>query len=328
MLRTVAHTAQQPPLRRRLIRYSTRSSSGGEPPDGRVGSVATHRHHLVVCNSSSEEWPSRVEGMSKTISALARGSIRLPGRAMVTLSDFAPLRANACACASSAAGSGQDAELADKYRRIDVAVFPLGLVAQQLDPAGVDKLLQWLGHEVLPTSWTPAHADLPQPPFQHKWLEQTHNRHIFVCTHGTRDYLCGHHGGRLLEDLRVLIQKRGLGRHIAAWATSHIGGHKYAANAIVYPRGDWYGTWCDKCRGTDECTMPAGPEADAEAILDAAVRNITWWDAWRGATGLSKKDQIATWSRHNGAAGHCADETSDAFTSWVPASRRRSTFSS
>ncbi|KAI9503050.1 Sucraseferredoxin-like protein, partial [Coemansia spiralis] len=65
---------------------------------------------------------------------------------------------------------------------------------------------------------------------------------IFVCTHGSRDYLCGLHGGKLLEDLRALISERNMGKHVAAWSTSHIGGHKFAANAIVYPRGDWYGT--------------------------------------------------------------------------------------
>ncbi|KAJ2350679.1 hypothetical protein GGF43_004254 [Coemansia sp. RSA 2618] len=182
--------------------------------------------------------------MSKSITALARGSIRLPGRAMVTLSDFAPLQKSTCGCAAA-----QGSNTSDKYRLIDVAVFPLGLVARQLDVEGVGKLLEWLSYDILPTSWTPTHSNLPRPSFDHQWLELTQNRHIFVCTHGARDYLCGLHGGRLLEDLRALIGERGLRKHVGAWSTSHIGGHKYAANAIVYPRGDWYGTWCDKCGG-------------------------------------------------------------------------------
>ncbi|KAI8320841.1 hypothetical protein GQ54DRAFT_242897, partial [Martensiomyces pterosporus] len=121
---------------------------------------------------------------------------------------------------------------------------------------------------------------------------------IFVCTHGSRDRLCGTHGAQLLKDLRSLIAERNLGKHCAAWSTSHIGGHKYAANAIVYPRGDWYGTWCDRCGGK-------GPRQDtsandAQSILDAATRDVVWWDAWRGAISMSKSEQVATWARSKG----------------------------
>ncbi|KAJ2145171.1 hypothetical protein GGH18_003674 [Coemansia sp. RSA 530] len=295
-------------------RYKLTDQSDMQQIDTQVGTVSPHRHHLVVCNSSPEKWPSRIEGMSETVTALARGSIRLPGRAMVTMSDFAPLNSNVCGCASQ---NTKD----DKFQLIDVAVFPLGLVAKQLDVAGVNKLLEWLSYDILPTSWTPTHANLPQPEFDHSWLELTQNRHIFVCTHGSRDYLCGLHGGKLLNDLRSLIEQRNLQKHIGAWATSHIGGHKYAANAIVYPRGDWYGTWCDKCNTSAE------PERrdDAQAIMDAVVHDVTWWDAWRGATNMSKQDQIAMWTRSADHADNAGHAESDEF-SWVPATRQRSAF--
>ncbi|KAJ2548589.1 Dinucleoside triphosphate hydrolase [Coemansia sp. RSA 1878] len=297
-----------------FIRYKLTDQSDMQQIDTQVGTVSPHRHHLVVCNSSPEKWPSRIEGMSETVTALARGSIRLPGRAMVTMSDFAPLNSNVCGCASQ---NTKD----DKFQLIDVAVFPLGLVAKQLDVAGVNKLLEWLSYDILPTSWTPTHANLPQPEFDHSWLELTQNRHIFVCTHGSRDYLCGLHGGKLLNDLRSLIEQRNLQKHIGAWATSHIGGHKYAANAIVYPRGDWYGTWCDKCNTSTE------PERrdDAQAIMDAVVHDVTWWDAWRGATNMSKQDQIAMWTRSADHADNAGHAESDEF-SWVPATRQRSAF--
>ncbi|KAJ2503401.1 hypothetical protein GGI11_007638 [Coemansia sp. RSA 2049] len=321
-----------------------RSHHGGEPcheVDPRVGSVAAHRFHLVVCNSSSEEWPSRVDAMSPAISALAHGGARLPGRAMVTLSDFSPFKDTTEKSSSSTGigGRGEGETAASKYERIDVAVFPLGLVAKQLDSDGVAALLRWLGHEVLPTSWSSTHTNLPQPPssaFEHSWLELTNSRHIFVCTHGTRDRLCGIHGGKLLADLRALITSQGLADRVAAWATSHIGGHKYAANAIVYPRGDWYGTWCARCgsgssSGSDSDSS-VGP-ADAQAIIDAATRDIVWWDAWRGATNMSKMDQINAWRFHNDSADHVGGhgvtgshpsaDSADPFTHWIPKSSRR-----
>ncbi|KAJ1825152.1 hypothetical protein GGH91_000101 [Coemansia sp. RSA 2671] len=259
--------------------------------DQRVGTVAAHRHHLVVCNSEPDEWPARVEGLSETISALSRGSTRLPSRAMVTVSDFAPIRR----CHKSS------------LDRIDVAVFPLGLVARDLDKDGVQSLLSLLSRPTLPTSWSPTSL-----PFDHSWLELSHNRHIFVCTHGSRDPLCGLHGGRLLKELRAVIEARRLGKHVAAWATSHIGGHKFAANAIVYPRGDWYATWCERCKGES-----GTPVADAETIVDAALRDSVWWDAWRGAINMTKEDQIDTWLRHSGheCQSHKAE---DAFETWIP----------
>ncbi|KAJ1822538.1 hypothetical protein LPJ56_000706 [Coemansia sp. RSA 2599] len=295
--------------------------------DSRVGTVAQHKYHLVVCNSSSKEWPSKVETMSEPITALARGSIRLPGRAMVTLSDFAPLKtpSTTCCCASSANNDSSNKEHprepANKYERIDVAVFPLGIVAKQIDVDGANRLLQWLSHDMLPTSWSATNTRLPQPPFDHAWLELTHNRHIFVCTHGSRDYLCGAHGGKLLEELRSLIDKRGLTRHVAAWSTSHIGGHKYAANAIVYPRGDWYGTWCDRCRGSSGPSL--NPEADANAIIDSAINDLVWWDAWRGAINMSKNDQINAFKKSSSGHEEVTGHPEDTFTTWVPGILKR-----
>ncbi|KAJ2905082.1 hypothetical protein GGI21_004212 [Coemansia aciculifera] len=275
----------------RTLLSNTNSGSAAEI-DPRVGTVAAHRHHLVVCNSNPDEWPAKVEGLSETISALSCGSLRLPNRAMVTLSDFAPLPK----CCNSN----------NSLDRIDVAVFPMGLVAKDLDQTGVQDLLSVLSRPSLPTSWSPS-SELP---FDHEWLELSRNRHIFVCTHGARDPLCGIHGGRLLEELRQVIDARHLQKHMAAWATSHVGGHKYAANVIVYPRGDWYATWCDKCKGSK-----GTPVADAQTIVDVAMRDTVWWEAWRGATNMTKKDQIETWSKHNAGSGH---EAEDAFEAWVP----------
>ncbi|KAJ2718139.1 hypothetical protein GGI07_005873 [Coemansia sp. Benny D115] len=247
---------------------------------------------------------------------------------MVTLSDFAPLKpATRCGCHSPVPQESTAAS--NKYDRIDVAVFPLGLVAKQLDAKGASLLMDWLSQERLPTSWSASDSSLPRPPVEHAWLEQTHNRHIFVCTHGSRDYLCGVHGGKLLEEIRRRIDERNLGKHVAAWSTSHIGGHKYAANAIVYPRGDWYGTWCDRCRGMSEEDGPSlNPEADADRIIDAAISDLVWWDAWRGATNMSKQDQIDAWEKHT--AGHesvtrrdVEGDASSTFSAWVPNSPLR-----
>jgi (2Fe-2S) ferredoxin len=65
-------------------------------------------------------------------------------------------------------------------------------------------------------------------------------RHVFVCVHMARDERCGNCGPPLLAALEVAVAARGLA-DVTLRATSHVGGHKYAGNEIVYPEGVWYG---------------------------------------------------------------------------------------
>lgn len=46
----------------------------------------------------------------------------------------------------------------------------------------------------------------------------------------------------MLARLRDLVQEANASAPaVHLWECSHIGGHKYAGNIIVYPEGDWYG---------------------------------------------------------------------------------------
>lgn len=57
---------------------------------------------------------------------------------------------------------------------------------------------------------------------------------VLVCTHGQHDSCCGRRGYPLFEALQ---QKSGL----EVWQCSHIGGDRFAANAVVLPWGLYYG---------------------------------------------------------------------------------------
>ena len=65
-------------------------------------------------------------------------------------------------------------------------------------------------------------------------------RHVFVCVHMARDERCGNCGPPLLAAMEAAVAERGLD-DVSVRATSHVGGHKYAGNVIVYPEGVWYG---------------------------------------------------------------------------------------
>jgi len=70
--------------------------------------------------------------------------------------------------------------------------------------------------------------------------------HIFVCAHGSRDVRCGVCGPVLMDKLNEEIELRGFKDQISVVACSHVGGHKYAGNVIVFspgPDGKITGHW-------------------------------------------------------------------------------------
>lgn len=60
--------------------------------------------------------------------------------------------------------------------------------------------------------------------------------YIFICAHGSRDKRCGVCGPPLRERFNNEISKRGLSEQVFVNFCSHIGGHKYAGNVIVFRR--------------------------------------------------------------------------------------------
>ena len=56
----------------------------------------------------------------------------------------------------------------------------------------------------------------------------------FVCTHGQRDLCCAEFGLPVYRALRERVQDR-------VWQTSHLGGHRFAANVLVAPNATLYG---------------------------------------------------------------------------------------
>ncbi|TKA51175.1 hypothetical protein B0A53_05639 [Rhodotorula sp. CCFEE 5036] len=112
--------------------------------------------------------------------------------------------------------------------------------------------------------------------------------HIFVCTHRTRDCRCGDIGEPLYDALLHEIKRRKLGGELKSGTdgvriarVAHIGGHKWAGNALVY-RSDGVGDWYGLLRAED-----------APKLLDYATSpsSLPWFSRWRGRLGLSS-DQV------------------------------------
>lgn len=105
---------------------------------------------------------------------------------------------------------------------------------------------------------------------------------VFMCGLD-RDFRCGCNGPNLLRWLQESAEHQHKDASVYLYATSHFGGHRYAANCIVYPRGDWFGLLNTKT------------EADnllAVMKLQESQPQIELRENWRGRVGLSKEKQI------------------------------------
>lgn len=70
--------------------------------------------------------------------------------------------------------------------------------------------------------------------------------YVFVCAHGSRDKRCGVCGPVLIEKFTEEIGSRDLIEQVFVSACSHVGGHKYAGNVIIFgtnPEGKVTGDW-------------------------------------------------------------------------------------
>ncbi|MGZ5440388.1 MAG: sucrase ferredoxin [Thermoanaerobaculia bacterium] len=94
---------------------------------------------------------------------------------------------------------------------------------------------------------------------------------VLVCTHGQHDSCCGRRGYPLFDALRQRDE-------LEVWQCSHIGGDRFAANAVILPWGIYYG--------------PVEPR-DAGALAESIAREEIFLPAYRGRSSMSRPVQAA-----------------------------------
>ncbi|SGZ58344.1 CIC11C00000002899 [Sungouiella intermedia] len=96
--------------------------------------------------------------------------------------------------------------------------------------------------------------------------------YIFLCSHRTRDKRCGITAPIMRKEMEIHLREVGLYRDASDHRTggvrvgfiNHIGGHKYAANVIIYLRKSGKNIWLARCKPDnvvpiiDECILEDG----------------------------------------------------------------------
>jgi (2Fe-2S) ferredoxin len=114
--------------------------------------------------------------------------------------------------------------------------------------------------------------------------------HVFVCVHSQRDERCGRCGPPVVTRFQVELARRSLSEEVAVRRCSHVGGHAYAGNVIIYPGGDWYGYMT--------------PEDVPRLIEQHILGGRPVADLWRGRMGTNPEEQIAQAEKWNSMGAH------------------------
>ncbi|CAF0801503.1 unnamed protein product [Didymodactylos carnosus] len=202
------------------------------------GSVESHRRHLCIGqNYESAKWPKDVKNLNDYVEQLTK-----------ELKNFKDYSVKLTATSTNV--DSNDADVADWY------LFPDLIRFRNVRKDQITKLIQVLfvddqsiikikdkqnsvtnqlaelnQSNKMTTNFIPALADIQHERLTGVWL--------LICCHKTRDERCGVAGPILVEECQKYIQ--GGNKDVHTLKISHIGGHKFAGNVIVYPNGVWYG---------------------------------------------------------------------------------------
>ncbi|XAR56807.1 hypothetical protein NMG60_11037411 [Bertholletia excelsa] len=220
-----------------------------------VGTVDYYERHVFLCYKNPCVWPPRIEAaefdrLPRLLSAaLAARKGDMKKQTRLTICE------------------GHDGT---ETSNGDVLIFPDMIRYRRLTHFDVDTFVE----EVLVKDgeW------LPGTP------EALRGFYIFVCAHASRDRRCGVCGPAVIARFREEIESRGLQNKVSVSPCSHIGGHKYAGNVIIFGpsiggevTGHWYGYVAP-----DDVTILLEQHIGKGEIVDFL---------WRGQMGLSEEDQ-------------------------------------
>lgn len=153
----------------------------------------------------------------------------------------------------------------------DIVVYPDSLRVYNVVPSQISMLVSKSMEEKLDFEAMLKHENL-------QYLRMEKAYHMLVCGHTTRDERCGCMGPKLLQWLKNMAPDAK--KPLNLWISSHYGGHRHAANCIVYPRGDWFGLLNDEEKAKNMF----------RAVNDEDPLRV--YELWRGRLGLTVQEML------------------------------------
>lgn len=153
-------------------------------------------------------------------------------------------------------------------------------IEKQIQDGGVDDD-KWTT-ELVPGSDEPVTIQLVKEPSA-----------VLVCIHGSRDCNCGERGGDMFKILKDMVEMTGLTNSVKIYGISHIGGHKFAPNTIMYPSGDWHGNLSElDSNDAQEILFDALANGGIAGGVRERAADPVMIDKWRGRIGMNKQEQL------------------------------------
>jgi hypothetical protein len=181
-------------------------------------------HHVLLVTPGQQDWPKRVEeeesGVISALEAAAQGSEQ---RILLT------------ACDGPTDNAENDSlfdvdAVRPAFNSIEIWSFPEACRYIISDPSHLPALMQHIRSRTASAMVVQLSADfhIPRTPFRHG------HTFIFVCTHKRRNNNCGIAGPILIQQFKETLEQRKID-NVHVFATSHIGGHRFAGTLIMYP---------------------------------------------------------------------------------------------
>ncbi|KAG0271421.1 hypothetical protein BGZ95_000769 [Linnemannia exigua] len=299
-LRAYSSYAQHSLSSRTFSTTTTRNSDKGsatpikqEEEEPIQGSAPAYKRHLVICTGvESKNWVKKpeladpyhnllltaVRGQEVKVNWVEDGSESLPDNAPAPLPTKGP-RHDLILFPDNVRFMGVRAEAFRDLSRY-LEQHPIGT----LRPA-LEKQIQdgdtWTT-ELVSGSGEPVTIQLVREPSA-----------VLVCIHGSRDCKCGERGGDMYKILKDMVQMTGLTNSVKIYGVSHIGGHKFAPNTIMYPSGDWHGNLSElDSNDAQQILFDALANGGIAGGVRERVADPIMIDKWRGRIGMNKQEQM------------------------------------
>lgn len=295
---------------------STTTPSTTTPPAEKQeqiqGSASTYKRHLLICTGvPAPDWAKKPE-LSDPYHNLLLTAVRgqevkvnwtdePSSSSTPSLSDLPPSR-----------GPRHDLILFPdniKFKNVRYEAFkdlaryleqhPLGTLRPSLEAATSSSEDGTFATELVPGSGESIALELiPEPSA------------VLVCVHGSRDCRCGDRGSELYTILRDMVAMTGLAQSVKVYGVSHIGGHKFAPNTIMYPSGDWHGNLSVEHSGDAQQILfdALSNGGMAAGVREKNVVKPVMVEKWRGRMGMSQQEVVGMYEQMVSQEKHSVEE--------------------